>query len=117
MTWSQLIELDKTGLVTIASQTVSHPEDLTKLTDQQVLSEFTSSKSQLESKLGHNVLELAYPNGKFDSRVSALAKKAGYLGAFTEECRSAEMARNQYEIPRYVHTKYRAAWKSKVSKH
>ena len=117
MNWSQLIELDKTGLVTIASQTVSHPEDLTKMTEQQVLSELTGSKAQLESKLGHKVLELAYPNGKFDSRVSALAKKAGYIAAFTEESHPAEMARNQYEIPRYVHTKYRAAWESKVSKH
>jgi peptidoglycan/xylan/chitin deacetylase (PgdA/CDA1 family) len=117
MTWNQLIELDRTGLVTIASQTVTHPADLTKMSDQEVLSEFTKSRSLLESKLGHRVLELAYPNGKYDARISALAKKAGYAAAFTEDCEPAEKGRNQYEIPRYVHTKYKRAWETKVSKH
>ncbi len=110
MTWSQLVELDRSGLCTIASQTVTHPEDLTKMTDVQVLAEFRNSKAQLESKLGHKVDQLAYPNGKFDSRVSKLAKQAGYLAAFSEACREAESAVNLFEIPRYVHTRYREAW-------
>jgi peptidoglycan/xylan/chitin deacetylase (PgdA/CDA1 family) len=114
MTWKQLIELDRSGLVTIASQTVSHPSDLTKMTDSQILSEFTKSKAKLEVMLGHRVLQLAYPNGKYDMRVSSIAKKAGYVACFTEDCRPTETAKNQYEIPRYVHTKYRAAWESKT---
>jgi peptidoglycan/xylan/chitin deacetylase (PgdA/CDA1 family) len=115
MTWKQLIELDRTGLVTVASQTASHPADLTKMTDSEILSEFSKSKIKLESMLGHRILQLAYPNGKFNSRVSLLAKQAGYIAAFTEECRPAESAKNQFEIPRYVHTKFRSAWDSKAS--
>ena len=116
MTWKQLIELDRTGLVTIGSQTVSHPADLTKMSSRDVLSEFTVSKRELERKLGHPVLQLAYPNGKFNSIVSTLAKRAGYMAAFTEECRPAEMAPSEFLIPRYVHTKLREGWNSKSNK-
>ena len=76
----------------------------------QVLAEFRNSKQQLEAKLGHQVFELAYPNGKFDARVSAMAKEAGYSAAYTESCLPAEKASNLFEIPRYVHTRYRDAW-------
>ena len=110
LTWAQLIELDRTGLVTIGSQTVTHPEDLTLMSSAQVLAEFRNSKQHLEAKLGHQVFELAYPNGKFDTRVSAIAKEAGYSAAYTEGCIPAEKATNFFEIPRYVHTRYRDAW-------
>lgn len=113
MNWAQLIELDQSGLVTIASQTVSHPADLTKMTPQAVLGEFRKSKADLESKLKHPVVQLAYPNGKFNLAVAALAKQAGYKAAFTEEFRPAETASNWLVIPRYVHTKFQEAWNSK----
>ena len=113
MNWSQLVDLDRSGLVTIASQTVTHPADLTKMSSAAVLAEFTRSRKMLATKLGHDVVQLAYPNGKYDSRVSALARQAGYRAAFTEECQPAESAKSYFEIPRYVHTKYREAWWSK----
>jgi peptidoglycan/xylan/chitin deacetylase (PgdA/CDA1 family) len=113
MTWKQLVELDHSGLVTIASQTVSHPADLTKMSSSAVLLEFAKSRRTLAAKLGHEVTQLAYPNGKYDSRVSALAKQAGYRAAFTEDCQPAERARNFFQIARYVHTKVRAAWLAK----
>ncbi|MBS1718687.1 MAG: polysaccharide deacetylase family protein [Armatimonadetes bacterium] len=116
MTWAQLRELDKEGLVVIASQTVSHPEDLRKMTDEQMLREFTESKKALEQGLGHRIKYLAYPNGRFDHRVSRLAKQAGYSAAFTEELRPAEQALNSFEIPRYVHTKYQRAWRDLTSR-
>ncbi len=111
LTWAQLIELDRSGLVTIGSQTVTHPADLTSMSTSEVLFEFTKSRHDLESKLGHRVVELAYPNGKFDARISAIAKKAGYIAAYTEACQPSEKAKNLFEIPRYVHTRYREAWK------
>jgi peptidoglycan/xylan/chitin deacetylase (PgdA/CDA1 family) len=115
MTWPQLIELDRSGLVTIASQTVTHPADLTKMKSKDVLAEFMKSKQQLEFKLGHRITQLAYPNGKFDNRISDLAKQAGFTAAFTEECLPSETGKNQFQIPRYVHTKIRIAWNSKAA--
>lgn len=112
MNWNQLVELDRSGLVAIASQTVSHPANLAAMPDDKILSEFLVSKKTLEQKLGHPVWQLAYPNGKYDSRVAKLARQAQYKVAFTEDCQPAEMAKNLYMVPRYVHTKYREAWTS-----
>lgn len=110
MSWSQLKELDREGLVTIASQTRTHPADLRTLSDEQLMEEMAGSKRALESHLGHPVTFLAYPNGKFDSRVARAAQNAGYRMAFTERLMPAERAPSLFMVPRYVHTKYRQAW-------
>ncbi len=110
MNWDQLRELDREGLVTIASQTVSHPADLTKLSDQEVFREFRESKLTLEKQLGHPVPYLAYPNGKHDRRVASLAEWAEYSMAFTEAQKPAEEAVSAFMVARTVHTRYRQAW-------
>jgi peptidoglycan/xylan/chitin deacetylase (PgdA/CDA1 family) len=111
MTWAQLRELDREGVVTIGSQTVSHPADLRSLSDPKLAQEMAGSKHMLESQLGHPVPYLAYPNGKWNERALAAARSAGYLMAFTEELRPAEQTRSIFAVPRYVHTKYRQAWR------
>lgn len=111
MTWEQLRELADTGLVTVGSQTVSHPKDLAQLTDEQVAREMVESKLALERELGRPCLYVAYPNGKFDQRSVEAARSAGYLMAFTEEQTPAELSPSLFEVARYVHTKYRQAWK------
>ncbi len=110
MAWAQLRELDREGLVTIASQTRSHPADLRTLSNDALQREFVGSKQVLERQLGHPVLYLAYPNGKYDARVAGAARAAGYRIAFTEAQRPAERAPDLFTVPRYVHTKYRQAW-------
>jgi len=110
MTWAQLKQLDKEGLVTIGSQTVSHPADLTKLDDTALAREMSQSKSDLESHLGHAIPLLAYPNGKFDVRCERAARKAGYIAAFCEIQKPCELSASIFAINRYVHTKYRQAW-------
>lgn len=110
MTWAQLQELDREGLVTIASQTRSHPADLTRLPDAKLTEEMVGSKRVLEQRLGHPVRYIAYPNGKYDARVARAAMNAGYKMGFTESQKPAERAANLYMVPRYVHTKYRTAW-------
>ena len=69
------------------------------------------SKRILEQKLGHPVPFLAYPNGKYDSRVAHAAQKAGYQMAFTERLTSCEKSPNLFMVSRYVHTKYQQAWR------
>ena len=111
MTWEQLKELDREGLVTVSSQTRTHPADLRKLTDRDLAEEMVGSKRILEQKLGHPVPFLAYPNGKYDSRVAHAAQKAGYQMAFTERLTSCEKSPNLFMVSRYVHTKYQQAWR------
>src|SRR5207249_1556632 len=116
MSWAQLRELDREGLVTIACQTVSHPPDLRRLTDGQLDREMSLSKQALERQLGHAVLYIAYPNVKWDERSTAAARRAGYLMGFTEELRPAETATGILAVPRYVHTKYLQAWRDAYGK-
>ena len=114
MTWAELRELDKSGLVEVCSQTITHPADLTVLSDSEVIREFIGSKKKLELEIGKTVRYLAYPNGKFNRRVADLARKCGYLLGFTESCEPAESMRDYWRVPRYVHTKLGLAWKSKT---
>lgn len=109
MDWNELRELDREGLVTIASQTVSHPLDLGKLSRSRQLDELKRSRETLRKELGHDVRYLAYPNGKFSRESMKLAKEAGYLMAFSEVTQPVERSPGLYAINRYVHTKYRQA--------
>lgn len=112
MSWSQLRQIDREGLVTIGSQTVTHPEDLRTLDDAQVAREMVQSKTDLENRLGHPIPYLAYPNGKFDRRSESAAKAAGYRMAFSEDCMPAERSPTIFAVARYVHTKMREAWQA-----
>ncbi len=87
MSWDQLRELDRTG-VKVLSQTASHPLDLRMLTNAQLAKEMSTSRAMLEKRLGHPVRAIAYPNGKWDQRASSILA-----------------------VPRYVHTRYRQAWR------
>ena len=111
MTWAELKELDREGLVTICSQTRTHPSDLRTLGSSQLKQEMEGSRAALYQQLGHPVLYLAYPNGKFDAKVAEAAQRAGYIMAFTERLTPIERSPNLYMVSRYVHTKYRMAWK------
>jgi peptidoglycan/xylan/chitin deacetylase (PgdA/CDA1 family) len=116
MTWAQLQELKRSGLVTIASQTVTHPADLTRLTAAQLFKEMIDSRTALQTHLGGTIPFIAYPNGKWDQTSVAAARQAGYLMGFTEELRPAETASSILAVPRYVHTKYRQAWRDAYGK-
>jgi len=109
MSWEELRTLDREGLVTVASQTVSHPADLRLLSDAELRHEMVDSKATLERKLGHPVQYIAYPNGKFDTRCEAAAHGAGYIKAFCEETHPAEDSSSLFAVDRYVHTKFRRA--------
>ena len=108
MTWDELATLRRSGLVTVASQTRSHPADLTRLSDSQLTAEFVGSKAAIERRLGP-CRYLAYPNGKYDVRAARFVRAAGYALAFTEVLKPTDLAPDRWRIPRYVHTRYRQA--------
>lgn len=108
LTWTELASAMKTGYVEVQSQTVSHPADLTTLTDSVLAKEFARSKEDLK-RLGQPVYAVAYPNGKFDLRVSQAAKASGYELGFTERLTPVDRSPDAWRIGRYVHTKWRQA--------
>ena len=106
MTWDELSRLDREGLCTIASQTVTH-RSLDTLSSPEITKELRDSKAALERHLGHPVRYLAYPNGAYDARCEAAAAAAGYRLAFCEVQRP--FGRDRDAVERYVHTKWRRA--------
>ncbi|MCL5114043.1 MAG: polysaccharide deacetylase family protein [Patescibacteria group bacterium] len=81
LTWDQIDEMRRSGIFTFESHTVNHVA-LTYSTNDGVLREETSSKTELQKHLGYAVNWLAYPYGNVNARVAGITPKAGYVGAF-----------------------------------
>jgi len=108
LTWEQLREMAQSGLVEIASHTVTHtyPRRLKRsLSNEQfkrrVEWEFVQSKRELEQKLGVKVEGLAYPGGHVDETLKALARKAGYRWAAVVNPEPITVSVDLYALPRY----------------
>ncbi|MFN3543479.1 MAG: polysaccharide deacetylase family protein [Thiobacillus sp.] len=62
-----------------------HHADLPTLDDEALRDELAGSRSDLSSLLGEPVDYLAYPFGRFNDRVIAAAREAGYRAAFSTQ--------------------------------
>ena len=109
MAWPTLETLVKDGLVTIGSHTLSHPDDITLLTQTDQEKEISESKKVLEDKLKIKIDYFAYPDGKNDPISQNFVKSAGYKMAFTVENGPAEESPSIYTVNRYIQTRYEKA--------
>jgi peptidoglycan/xylan/chitin deacetylase (PgdA/CDA1 family) len=100
-TWEQLREMEASGLVKTYPHTVSHPEDMRKLTDAQLAKELVQSRKSVEKHLGGDRRHFSYSNGFYDDRVARAAAKAGYRLAITEDWGAAQQSRNLLMLRRY----------------
>jgi len=85
MSKSHLKEMLASGLVDLASHTVTHPI-MTKLSDEQLHFELRQSKKELEDLYGRMPKSFCYPNGlpgDFDTRTRQAIAEAGYEIVFT----------------------------------
>jgi peptidoglycan/xylan/chitin deacetylase (PgdA/CDA1 family) len=82
LTWDQVKELDKSGLITIGGHTIDH-ENLASLTPAQQEYEIDASKAGIEKEIGHTIYDFAYPYGAYDDETVDLVKQAGYRTAVT----------------------------------
>jgi biofilm PGA synthesis lipoprotein PgaB len=110
MTWETLRALDKEGLITICSHTLSHPPDLTKLPEDEQQRELFESKATLERELGHPIPFFAYPVGKEDATTLDIAQRAGYTMAFTMHNGPVEESPGILTLNRYNYTGLEKAW-------
>jgi peptidoglycan/xylan/chitin deacetylase (PgdA/CDA1 family) len=100
-TWPQLVEMSRSGLMSVQSLTANHPPDLRTLSDAEVIHELTLSRSSLEYHLGHKIFALVYPEDNYDARLERLAASHGYALAFIEDWGNAGDSANLLEIHRY----------------
>lgn len=81
-TWDQLREMQRSGIITIASHTVNH-YNLTTLSDSEIEREVLESKKVLEKELGIPIDYFTYPEGGFTERAKEKIKNVGYKAALT----------------------------------
>ena len=81
LTAEEVKALAATGLFSIESHTMSHPEHLTRLTDEELEHELVESKARGEELSGRAVRLFSYPCGDYDQRVIDAAIDAGYEAA------------------------------------
>ncbi|MGA2794571.1 MAG: polysaccharide deacetylase family protein [Roseiarcus sp.] len=107
LTWEEIGEMLKSGLVDVQSHTCSHPffekeRARRSAADYEafVATELTKSKKTLEDRLRRPVDLLAWPYGVFDSALERAAARAGYVAAFSVEDRLARAGEDLFSLPR-----------------
>ncbi|NJL20417.1 MAG: polysaccharide deacetylase family protein [Leptolyngbyaceae cyanobacterium SM1_3_5] len=83
VSWEQVREMAADPLVTIAAHTVTHPSNLTLVSNAQLQREVVESKRILETQLGIPIRYFTYPEGYYDDRVAQAVAAAGYDAALT----------------------------------
>lgn len=109
MTWDELKELQKEGLVTIAAHTVTHPDKFAELPLDKQRKELVDSKAKLEGELGIPIPYMAYPIGSNSADTQRLAIEAGYKMSFTMQPTPAEGSPNIMTVGRYESKKFETA--------
>ena len=109
LTWDEIDEMTKSGLVDVQSHTLSHPHLLRMRARQRpavyqafVNIELSGSKALLEEKLKRPVSYLAWPYGEVDADLERAASAAGYCAAFAVAGRQARAGDNPFALPRIV---------------
>lgn len=80
---AQVLEMDRAG-IEIASHTIDHA-DLARASYANALYQLVQSRHWLENLVGHQVLDFAYPSGKFNLMTMSAVQQAGYDTAVTEQ--------------------------------
>jgi len=111
LTWEQLAEMTRSGLVDVQSHTYSHPNFRlaarrlgSAAYEDFVRRQLALSKSRLETQLGIRVDLLAWPYGIYDAVLERNAAEAGYVAAFSVERRSVCVGEDLFALPRYMIT-------------
>ena len=84
ITWNQAEEMQNSGLVTIASHSINHP-DFSRLSVQDALNNVNDSYKVIEEKLGNRPQKIfTYPYGLYtEEQINALEKE-GYIQNLTD---------------------------------
>lgn len=91
LTWDQVRQLDRSGLITIGGHTIDH-ENLASLSPSVQQFEIDTSKTGIEQEIGHSIDNFAYPYGAYNATTIQLVEADGYHTAVTT-------APSNYQIP------------------
>lgn len=94
VTRDQVMQMDRAG-IEIASHTVDHA-DMARANQGMATYELVQSKHWLEQLLGHQVVDFAYPSGKYSLATIQLLGQAGYDTAVVEDGPSMHSRADRY---------------------
>lgn len=101
LSWDQIIEMDKSGLVDIEAHT-RHHANLPDLSQADIIDEVGGSKMDLEQHLKHPIRWFAYPYGSYSPFIVQTVKDAGYRGAASTIYGTNQSRDNLYLFPRIM---------------
>lgn len=101
MTWSQLRELAASPLVTIGSQTASHPH-MPLVSGERNRQELARSNARFARELGAPPRLFAYPYGEYSMEVIDLVRAAGFAAAFGQHSGAVGHASDLFRLPRFA---------------
>ncbi len=101
LTWDEIGEMDKSGLVEFGAHTRHHP-NLPELSAAAVTDEVTGSKTDLESHLKKPIYWFAYPYGSYSQSIIKTVQQAGFKGAVSTIYGSIQSSDNIYLMPRIM---------------
>lgn len=81
MSWAQIKELSESGLITIGSHSMNHPNLSEIKSEEEMESEILESKNILEESLGRKVDLFSYPFGGINHLARSIVMSAGYKAA------------------------------------
>lgn|SRR3990167_3016789 len=96
----------------IGGHTVSHVEDLKRLSDDELDYEVLVNKQHLEDCLRRKITKFCYPSGRYDERVIEAVKRAGYKEARTTIVLKTE-GRDSFRTDTTIHTFPRREYKGR----
>ena len=102
LTWKEVKQLRADGFA-IGSHSMSHPQDLKKLHDDQLHYEIQNSKDMIENVLGENITGFCYPRGRFNKRVKDYVAEAGYMQARVTGKPGVTEIKDSLELPGTIH--------------
>ncbi|HLJ55733.1 MAG TPA: polysaccharide deacetylase family protein [Chthonomonadaceae bacterium] len=108
--WRMLMEMQRSGLVTIQGHSCSHPADMRLQAPAEADKELIDSKALIEKHTGRPVIAFAYTEGHFDEPLARRVWRDGYKLAFTEDWGNACASRNLMMVHRYsIHKRFAQA--------
>ncbi|WP_173978613.1 polysaccharide deacetylase family protein, partial [Magnetospirillum sp. UT-4] len=101
MSWDQLRELARSGLVTIASQGAGHPH-LPALSAASIADDLARAHARFIAELNAAPDLFAWPYGEMSREAAALVRDAGYRAAFGQHSGPAWNRSDRWFLPRFA---------------
>jgi len=87
----------------IGGHTVSHPDDMKKLSSEYAYDDIYSNKVWLEQIIGREITEFCYPSGRYDDRIIEEVKRAGFEEARTTLVLHTEFPEDKFKTHPTIH--------------